>query len=141
MSRILTIDNLCVSYGSTPVLRGVSLSVDSGEILGVVGESGSGKSTTIYAALGILGSGGKIENGTICYKQSNLMEQKKEALRGLRGKETVSYTHLDVYKRQRLLRMLGIKTTPFWKSIVLNNAVRQFKNHSDFFAEGCRPII
>ena len=87
MSRILTIDNLCVSYGSTPVLRGVSLSVDSGEILGVVGESGSGKSTTIYAALGILGSGGKIENGTICYKQSNLMEQKKEVLRGLRGKE------------------------------------------------------
>ena len=67
MSRILTIDNLCVSYGSTPVLRGVSLSVDSGEILGVVGESGSGKSTTIYAALGILGSGGKIEHGSFCY--------------------------------------------------------------------------
>ena len=87
MSRILTIENLHVSYGNTPVLRGVSLSADSGEILGIVGESGSGKSTMIYGALGILGTGGRVTGGTVRYKQTELLKMKKEELRKLRGKE------------------------------------------------------
>lgn len=53
------IDGLRVRYGAAEVVRGVSLSVGKGEVLGIVGESGSGKSQTILALLGLLPAGGQ----------------------------------------------------------------------------------
>lgn len=54
----LRIDGLSVSYRSgdsrTEVLRGISLELGPGEILGVTGEGGSGKSTLIETSVGIL---------------------------------------------------------------------------------------
>ena len=48
---MLEAKDLCSGYGSVPVLRNVSLSVDSGEIILVVGENGAGK-TTLLRTLG-----------------------------------------------------------------------------------------
>jgi branched-chain amino acid transport system ATP-binding protein len=48
---VLEAKDLCSGYGSVPVLRNVSLSVDSGEIILVVGENGAGK-TTLLRTLG-----------------------------------------------------------------------------------------
>ncbi len=87
MSELLSIDNLYVNYGDSPILRGVSIKANSGEIIGIVGESGSGKSTSIYSTLGILSKEGKITSGDIFYNGNSLLNLSKERLRSLRGSE------------------------------------------------------
>jgi peptide/nickel transport system ATP-binding protein len=51
---LVSIEGLSVAFNGVPVLRGVDLSLGTGEALGLVGESGSGKSVTWLAALGLL---------------------------------------------------------------------------------------
>ena len=58
MEALLQYNHVDISYLGQPVIRDVSFSLHSGEILGIVGESGSGKSTLIKAAMGLLGSEG-----------------------------------------------------------------------------------
>ena len=51
---LLTLHNVSVSYGAIQALRGVSLSVEPGQIVTLIGANGAGKSTTLRAVSGIL---------------------------------------------------------------------------------------
>jgi putative ABC transport system ATP-binding protein len=50
---VIRLDSVGKSYGAQPVLRDVSLSVASGELLSLVGRSGSGKSTLLHIMGGL----------------------------------------------------------------------------------------
>ena len=51
MSRnILTLDSIKKSFASLDVLKGISLTVDEGEVVSIIGSSGSGKSSLLRCA-------------------------------------------------------------------------------------------
>jgi len=45
--KFLEVKDLCKSFGKTDVLKGVSFSMDQGEVLSILGSSGSGKTTLL----------------------------------------------------------------------------------------------
>jgi branched-chain amino acid transport system ATP-binding protein len=51
---LLELEKLEVAYDGVPAVRGLSLSVARGEIVGLIGPNGAGKSTTLHAIMGIV---------------------------------------------------------------------------------------
>jgi peptide/nickel transport system ATP-binding protein len=106
MPSLLDIQDLRVRFGATEAVRGISLQLDEGEVLGLVGESGSGKSATALAILGLLGPAAQVA-GRILWQRAeadrldtntssesattvapiDLLRQPAGALRRLRGRE------------------------------------------------------
>lgn len=77
-----------VSYaGKPPVLRGVQLDIQPGEVLGLVGQSGSGKSTLAMTILGLLERKRAHVEGTIRFRDADLLQLRERELRALRGRE------------------------------------------------------
>lgn len=50
---MLSVRNIYKGFGANSVLRGISLDVDSGEILSLIGGNGAGKSTLVKTIMGI----------------------------------------------------------------------------------------
>ena len=51
---LLYIKDLKVSYGGIEAIKGISLSVEKGEIVTLIGANGAGKSTTLRAISGLV---------------------------------------------------------------------------------------
>jgi len=59
---ILRANNVQKMYGSNLVVKGVTIEVNQGEIVGLLGPNGAGKTTTFYMTVGLIKpNGGKIE--------------------------------------------------------------------------------
>jgi oligopeptide/dipeptide ABC transporter ATP-binding protein len=89
-AEALAIDDLRVAYRRggrrTEAVRGLSLSLRSGRVLGVAGESGSGKSTAALAAMGLLPTGSEV-TGSIKLRGRELVGLSDQQLRAFRGRE------------------------------------------------------
>jgi lipopolysaccharide export system ATP-binding protein len=60
--HVLKATNLAKSYRGTPVVKDVTVSVNSGQVVGLLGPNGAGKTTCFYMIVGsVAGDAGKIE--------------------------------------------------------------------------------
>ncbi|MCL2373913.1 MAG: ATP-binding cassette domain-containing protein, partial [Treponema sp.] len=71
---------------SVHAVRGVSFSLEKGEVLGIVGESGSGKSVSTQAIPGLLPASAGVQ-GAIFFEGKNILGLSARELRAYRGKK------------------------------------------------------
>ena len=65
MNKLITVENLAIKKGGTPILIDVSFDLNKGDYIGLVGPNGAGKTTLLHAILGLLNpSGGKVKRST-----------------------------------------------------------------------------
>lgn len=72
--------------GVVHAVRGVSLSVNSGEILGIVGESGSGKSVTSMSVMGLLDPSARLD-GSVKMHGTELLGRSDRWMSQIRGRK------------------------------------------------------
>ena len=89
MDLLLDIKNISIEGYSDemwhPIIKGVNLQLNRGEVLGLIGESGAGKSTLGLAAMGFVRSGCRFTGGSILFEGKNLTklsEREKQQLWG-----------------------------------------------------------
>jgi ABC-type dipeptide/oligopeptide/nickel transport system ATPase component len=90
MAPLLELDRLSVTVpgpaAPVPVVREVSFTVATGEMVGLVGESGAGKSLTAYAILRLLPAGARIAGGRVLLEGRDLLALPEAEMRRVRGR-------------------------------------------------------
>ena len=88
MTEPLLDADLTSSYGSgAPVLDRVRFAIFPGEVLGLVGQSASGKSTVALSLLRLLSFRGGRQNGSVVFKNQDLLPLPERAMRKIRGRQ------------------------------------------------------
>ncbi len=65
---LLAVENLTVSYGGIRALRGISFTVEEGEVVTLIGANGAGKSTTLKTICGLV----RPQSGNVSYQDESL---------------------------------------------------------------------
>lgn len=86
--RLLRFENVTKRFGGTTALRGVSLDLDSGEVLALLGENGAGKSTLIKSLAGIH----TLDEGQILFRGTPYLHTPPRP----NEKQKVSFIHQDL---------------------------------------------
>ncbi|MBI9108142.1 MAG: ABC transporter ATP-binding protein [Spirochaetales bacterium] len=73
---ILEIDKLVVHYGKINALKGVSLSINAGDIVTIIGANGAGKTTLLQAISGVI----KCTSGSVKFNGKNITNERSDKI-------------------------------------------------------------
>jgi L-cystine transport system ATP-binding protein len=98
---MLDLKNITLSYGETPILRGVNLSVNKGDVVSIIGPSGTGK-TTLLRCINYLA---KPSSGTIVLDQHQMDYQSpnKATIQAIRLRTAMVFQQFNVFKNMTVL--------------------------------------
>jgi ABC-type dipeptide/oligopeptide/nickel transport system ATPase component len=87
---LLEVENLHTEFApkrrpTVQAVRGVTFSIDRGEILGIVGESGSGKSVTALSIARLVDLPGKTTQGSVRLDGVELLDRSEKEMQRIRG--------------------------------------------------------
>ena len=111
------------SFGSVEVLRGVSLDVAAGEVVGVVGDNGAGKSTLMKCITGVY----RLDSGEIWFAGQRRTVVHPRESRAL-GIEMI-YQDLALAGRQDVASNIFLGREPLWKAPGLPISLIDFEPH------------
>ena len=124
---MLEIKNLHVCVGDKPILKGLTLSIQPGQVHAIMGPNGSGKSTLPYVLAGRAGY--DITEGAIAYNGEDLaaMPPEQRAAKGV------------FLAMQYPVEIPGVTTMTFLKTAL--NAQRRTRGESDLDAIGVLKLV
>ena len=117
MPGCIRLENLTKHYGSTVAVDGLTLEVETGEILGLLGPNGAGKSTTLYMLSGLV----RPTSGTVTLFGRELRKHFLEIIPrvGVLVENPAFYDHLTVFKNLLLLSRLAGKNVTIDRTLDL----------------------
>ena len=124
---MLEIKNLHVSVGDKPILKGLTLSIQPGQVHAIMGPNGSGKSTLSYVLAGRAGY--DITEGSILYNGEDLAAMAPE-VRAAKG---------VFLAMQYPVEIPGVTTMTFLKTAL--NAQRRTRGEPDLDAIGVLKLV
>ena len=127
MTPILEIKDLHASVGDTPILKGINLTINAGEIHAIMGPNGSGKSTLASVITGK--EEYEVTDGEILFENEDLEEVSPE-----------ERAHKGIFMSfQYPIEIPGITTTNFIKTAI--NETRKARGENDMPAKDMLKML
>jgi lipoprotein-releasing system ATP-binding protein len=118
---MIVISDIRKSYGSLNVLRGVSLSIESGRVTSIVGKSGAGKTTLLQ----ILGTLDRADSGSVSYDSVDVSTLSDNALSRFRC-QNIGF----VFQNHRLLPEFTIQENVAMPAMINGVKRREAMDHA-----------
>ncbi|WP_380181239.1 amino acid ABC transporter ATP-binding protein [Kalamiella sp. sgz302252] len=98
---MLELNDIKLAYGPNPILKGVNLSVNRGDVVSIIGPSGTGK-TTLLRCINYLA---KPASGTIAFDDIRMDYQKvdKAAVQAIRLRTAMVFQQFNVFRNMTVL--------------------------------------